>query len=380
VKGLIALAVLRLALKLDLGPEYDTNANRAETVDGIVNVDHPTGSALLRTTTRLSLAWQSGASLLRVSGGLGAKIFFNPAVFDQDTLVGQLGVDERVTLGRYVDFGLTTDYYDAGQLDVAPPCAAAGCNRHRDFRSGASTARLSLIDELGDLTFTGGWRGFQYKPDAEYDFEAAQASVVANFRAHAGAERNHEIGLTAGYHLERRWFSGTADLLSPTCSPESPCIEPGTSERLDWFHETSVELSYLGPVLVTAGYDLQLNSSNSYDQSLTRHIVTLRLAGRLPWQLYATLKGQIIKTIYLHRVPLASDTQTCQCIEDENRNSLIADLERPIGKTGLSVEARYSFYTNELGATTVHFTRHVIYLGLTYKAGWRLGKTAPAAP
>jgi hypothetical protein len=380
VYGVIALAVLRLALKLELGPEYDSNA----IVRGAVPVDTPTGSALARTTTRLALSWQSGISLLRVSGGLGAKVFFNREVADQDVLVGQLAVDERLTVGRFVDIGFSGDYYDAGQLNVAPPCGDT-CNRHRDFRTGSATARISFIDDPGDFTLAAGWRGFQYKPDSSVDFEAVQATVAAAARAHVGhGDRSHELAVTGGYHIERRWFSGARDLNN--CGPGEPvdtdCLLTSQARRRDWFHEASFELSYLGPVLLTVGYGLQLNLSDSFGQSLLRHVLTLRLAGRLPWRIYATVKAQLLLTNYLDQVVLDHNavTQIPISIEDENRNALIVDLERPIGKTGVAVVARYSYYTNEISASNVDFSRHVVYLGVSYSAAWRLGKTARTSP
>jgi hypothetical protein len=393
VKGAIALAVLRLALKLDLGPEYDSNANRAETITtpGATNVDKPTDSFLVRTTTKLSLSWQSGISLLRVSGGLAGKVFFNPDVADQNTLVGQINLDEQLALGRYVDLGFAGDYYDAGQLDVLPPCAALGCNRHRDFRSGSNALRISLLGEPGDLTLSVGYRGFQYKPDESFDFNAVQATAVgaARLRITRG-ETIHEIGVTASYHFERRWFSGPREYLSNEvidniqCDPSRPyykCIKPASDSRADYYHEMGLELSYLGPVLFTVGYGLQLNDSNSFAFSLLRHLLTVRLAGRLPWQLYATVKAQLAFASYFDPQILGeTQNQTCACLEDENRSAVILDLERPIGKTGVAVEARYSYFTNELGQSGVDFNRHVVYLGVSYKVGWRLGKKRPNEP
>jgi len=58
-------------------------------------------------------------------------------------------------------------------------------------------------------------------------------------------------------------------------------------------------------------------------------------------------------------------------IEDENRNAVILDLEREIRRLGLSVNARYSFFTSQLGAQQTSFRRHVAYLGLTYRFSTR---------
>jgi hypothetical protein len=159
-----------------------------------------------------------------------------------------------------------------------------------------------------------------------------------------------------------------------TCQPgmalTSSCIQFGGDKRADFFHEGTLELTWLRVVLLSAAYSMQVNTSNSFGQSLLRHIVTAKFASRLFWELYLTLKGQLMITRYLDPVLLDRqvNSQTFISIEDENRNAFVADLERPIGRTGLAVQARYSVYTNELTEAPVAFLRHVVYLGLTYSA------------
>jgi hypothetical protein len=385
VHALMALAVVKLALRLEIGPEYDTNANRAEVVSDVPNVDTPTGSALMRTTLRGSLLWAQGSSVLRTGAGLGAKFFFDPQVYDQNMLVGQANVDERLRVGRTASLGWSADYYDAAQQDARPPCASAPtpCVRHRDFRTGSLAMRLTLADEPGSLTLSGGYRGFAYKPDPDFDFEAAQANVVATARAITGGpDAETEWTLTATYHLERRWFRGRADQLIqhradcyPGASLGEDCVTSSVDARVDWFHEAGLEASYLRTVLVTLGYAVQLNQSTSFGQSLIRHLFTLRLAFRLPWQLYVTAKAQVLLNSYFD--PLLLDLRrlasnpTFISIDEENRNSLLLDVERPIGTSGVAVEARYSLYTNELSAAPVSFLRQVIYLGISYRVNSR---------
>jgi hypothetical protein len=366
------LAVLKLALRLELGPEYDTNANRAEVVSGAANVDQPTASFLVRTTARGALAWQSGRNLLRLSGGLGGKVFFNPDVQDQDVLVGQLTLDERVRAAPWLDVGVGADYYDAGQLDVLPPCWPLCPKRHRDFRTGSTALRIAFLDGPGDLTLLGGYRGFVYKPDEDFDFDAAFAQVQANARLRTGpADRETEWTLSAGYQIEKRWFS-VGETYARTCYPGPPikleCLARAGA-REDRWQEAQVELSYLRAVLISTGYAVQLNQSSSFGQSLLRHIFTAKLGFRLPWQIYTTLKAQLLVTTYLDPVLLNQtiNSQTFVSIDEENRNALLVDLERPVGRTGLAVVARYSLYTNELSSSAVSFLRQVIYLGVTYK-------------
>jgi hypothetical protein len=374
VSGLLVLAVLKLTLRLELGPEYDSNANRAEIVEGAQNNDTPTGSFLMRTTARAGLALRNGSNTLRLTGLVGGKVFFNSAVWDQNMIVGQLVADDRVRVRDWLDLGLAVEYYDATQQSTAPACAVVSCDRHRDFRSGAAVARMSFYNDPGELTIIGGYRGFQWKPDPIFDFHAGQATVLAGVRLYAGApEREHEIDLSASYHLERRFYAGVVDVNScPPGAPLSPtCVVPGSDPRTDWFHEGTVELSWLRWVLLSASYSIQLNASNSFGQSLVRHLITAKVGARLFWQLYLTLKGQLLVTRYLDPVLLDRqvNTQTFVSIEDENRNAFIADLERPIGRTGMAIVARYSIYTNELTTLPVSFLRQVVYLGISYRVG-----------
>lgn len=370
--SLAALAVVRFGLTLSLGPEYDSNANRAEVVSGnIDSPDHATGSFLVRTTGELHLAWKSDINLLRVSAGMGGKIFFNPAVFDQDVFALSLDAEDRVRATRFMSLAVVGDYYDAWQLAVAP-------FRARDFRSGSAAGRIYFVDRLGEVALSGGYRGFQYKPDPYFDFQAGQATAYAVARLSFGANDEHEVDLAANYHVERRFFPGVVELLDGTqCLPGHPvldtCLIAGSNNRSDWFHEGGVELTYVGPLLVALGYGLQLNLSNSFGQSLLRQLITLKLAYRLPWQLYATLKAQLLVTRYLDPVLLDTNisSQTFITIDDENRNAVIVDIERPIAGTGLAFDARYSVFTNELTPSPVSFLRQVVYVGLTYRVGAR---------
>jgi hypothetical protein len=359
VHVLVALAVVRFGLTLSLGTEYDTNANRAEVTTDNLTPDTPTPSFLLRTTAQAGLTWRKGANLLRTSFGGGGKVYFNPEVFDQDVLVVQAGLDDRVRVARFLHLSIAGEYYDAWQLDY-------GQNRHFDFRNGWAVLRTHFVDRVGEVTFSGGFRGFEYKPNSKYDFDAAQANASAITRIHFGTDDEHELDLYASYHVERRFFSSLRD--------SAQQADAGPGDRRDWFHEGGLELTYVGPLLALVGYSVQLNLSNSFGQSLLRNIVTLKVAYRFPWSLYATAKAQIYFTQYLDSELLTPSlaSQTFITIEDENRNNVIVDLERPIRSTGLAVIARYSVFTNELSPNQqTRFLRQVIYLGLTYRLGPR---------
>ena len=381
--SLAALAVVRFGLTLSLGAEYDSNANRAESVANAESPDSPTPSFLLRTTGSLRFSWRTNGNALRLTLGAGGKLFFNSDVFDQDVFALSLAGEDRFRVARFLHFAIVGDYYDAWQLPVAP-------FRARDFRSGAALGRVYFVDPLGEVALSGGYRGFEYKPDPYFDFQAVQATAYGVARLVFGANGEHELDVAASYHFERRWFNGVVQYFQPDAEPfvstqEHPlqcaygmpiqdyCLAAGTAERRDWFHESGLELTYVGPLLVGVGYGLQLNLSNSFGQSLIRHIVTLKVSYRFPWSLYATLKAQLYASVYLDPVLLDRAINTLQfiTIEDENRNNVIVDVERPIGDTGLAINARYSVFTNELTPSPVSFLRQVVYLGLTYRVGAR---------
>jgi hypothetical protein len=214
VSKVVVLAVLKLALRLELGPEYDSNANRAEVVHGATMPrDSPTGSFLVRTTARGQLAWRSGRNLLRASGLIGGKIFFSPDVQDQNMLVGQLSLEDRVRAHDKLELAVGGDYYDVGQQAVVTSCAVRSCDRHRDFRNGTAYARLFVLGEGGQLMLGGGFRGFQWKSDPAFDFMAGSADVISLVRFTAGPpDREHEIDLTASYHVERRFYQGMREV------------------------------------------------------------------------------------------------------------------------------------------------------------------------
>jgi hypothetical protein len=367
VHGLVALAVLRFGLQLSLGPEYDSNANRAEVVANVATPDRAVGSFLLRSTASGQLSWRSGVNLLRASVGVGGKVFFNPAVADQNVFVLQAAVEDRVRVARFLHIALDGDYYDAWQQPTEPM-------RHRDFRSGSAVARLYFVDRMGEVQLSGGYRGFQYKPDRDSDFDAVQASANVITRSHFGRDSDHELDLFASYHFEQRAFAGLSQYNQcPLGAPiVDDCLLPGR-RRQDTFEEGGIELTYVGPLLIALGYGAQLNTSNSFGQSLLRNILSFKIGLRLPGSLYATLKAQLYITKYLDPVLLdhVFNSQTFVTIDDENRNALLIDLERPIPAIGLAVNARYSLYTNELATANDSFLRQVIYVGLTYRAGTR---------
>jgi hypothetical protein len=124
-------------------------------------------------------------------------------------------------------------------------------------------------------------------------------------------------------------------------------------QRADTFIVGHLDLTRVGAFLAGAGYALHVNRSNSYGESLTRHVVTLRLATSLPLGCYLAARAELIFAHYLEPVAIGrvSTTGRLLSIDDENRSSLRVDLSRALAQRWLLL-ARYTIYANEIGVSS----------------------------
>mgnify|MGYP000426233988 CR=1 FL=1 len=144
---------------------------------------------------------------------------------------------------------------------------------------------------------------FQYKPDSGFSFLAP--SLTGRFGAHLHAgdpELGHDFDLTSHARFEYRGYMGA---------------------RTDLFLQLGGAATWQGPVLLQLGYTAQLNFSSKAGESYQRHLPLLKLAFRLPGDLYVTAKGQL---------NLLSGTAglfvPASNVDDDNRSLALLDLER----------------------------------------------------
>ena len=149
--ALVAFAVLRFGLRLELGPEFDSNANRAETSNAFPEIPKgdslpaaPIASFLVRGTSAANLGWTAGRNTLRIGATVAGKIFFAGGATPQDQAVVQFALDDTIRTGDAL-LGLGGDYHDATQwvdclaiISGGAPRADPSC--HRDFRDGGPAA------------------------------------------------------------------------------------------------------------------------------------------------------------------------------------------------------------------------------------------------
>ncbi|HET6149708.1 MAG TPA: hypothetical protein VFH68_19375 [Polyangia bacterium] len=343
---------LRYDLRTELGGEYDDNAHRTEIVDGAENQPRVVGSPVVRAAVagRLSDAVARGQQLA-LSATLAGKLFTAPAARSEDVAIAESSARWRVAMSALTGIALQAQYYEAFQR--AGDGAAAAAER-RDFRSLTPALHFDLRAVDSTVLVAGaGYRWFVFKSDRGFDFEAPSASLdVRWMHEPPGDQEGDGDGadweLTAGGSLERRAFAGRALVAASNTAPTAP-----PPQRADTFLVAHLELTRVGGFLAGAGYALHVNDSNSYGESLTRHVATLRLATPLPLHCYLAARAELIFAHYREPVAIGrvSTTGRLLSIDDENRSSLRVDLSRALTQRWLLL-ARYTIYANEIGVSS----------------------------
>jgi len=358
---------------VESGVEYDSNVHRVE-----VDPDDPSVAPVAVPLAR------AGGHVDGAGQALGGRWAFAGESLIRKVLgddlgedVGVLAVDGRWDhqLGaRRARAGARATYYDVVALDTGDGARA--------FAIGAADAQLALAGEDGArVLVSAGVRDFRYKPDDDFDwrgpaFGARFATTVWRAAGEDGADTAEEatatLELAAAYRLERRGFRGLG--FANGCAPGEPvdpaCFVPTDLPRVDLHHLAEAELTYTGGVVATGGYQLTVNDSSSYGQSLVRHRLTGSITAELPGQVYATAMIALQLDQYLDPLLLARDvsSQTFTSIDDENRSLLSVRLSRHLGH-GWTAEARWGFSADSLSGDDLEFRRHVVYGGVTWDSG-----------
>ncbi len=355
--ALAALAVLRLGLTLELGPEFDSNANRAEVLNLQQGGPTPVASFLVAGAADGSLLLAGEKNLLRLRLHAGGKLFFAEAATPQDVAVVHGSVDDALHLGR-VTLGIAGEYYDAWQWIDCKDSSDSSC--HRDFRS--LEARPSLAVRAGPFALTAGAGGrlFTWKPDEAFSFAAPHVFGAIALRWTSGSDGENEWTLSTSGRMEWRYYVGPA--LVAADDPGS-ALEPRRFDRdLFW----TVGLNFAGDLLGGAFYSLDDDRSNSFGQSFLRHIVGFSLGFELPGQVVATLRAQLVFANYPQGQVVLTGEGAPRSIEDENRNAVLVDLARSVGR--FTFFLRYSLFQNGVSNALVSYERHLVYLGATLRA------------
>jgi hypothetical protein len=351
-------------LRAELGTEYDSNAHRVEQLasaqSGLVR------SFLQRLVVTGHLVDQiAPRHTIAISATAAAKVFDAAAARSESVAIAQSSLMWRAALGTRTSLQPSATYYEAFQR-WGPAFDPAG--ERRDFRSLVPTMDLrTLLRDSLELGIGAGYRWLVFKPDRDFDFDGPTGAVTLRWLYDTEGGADWEA--RGGAALEYRRFGGPAHV--GNCPPDGlPC--PGPEMRADSFVMTQAEVTRTGRILLGAGYAFHHNASNSFGETLIRHIAIARIAAPLPLGFYLAARADLLFAFYRDPVPVAQADMAQMVagrpfitIEDENRSSVRVDLSRDVAER-LRALIRYTFYANELGANSGTYRRHTLLLSLSF--------------
>jgi len=332
--------------RIQLGQEYDTNAER---------VYSPTVSAPLARIVlegQLRCLWQRHRLRLDYHGGFKAFYSHTSENLIVTRLVGEYAWIAPV---GWV-LGTRLKLHDAS-MKV----------HDRDYRlfDGAFFARKRLLNWLLLELFVGG-RYYYFKPDdhMDYGLKLSHAGPVGG--VHLYIRNGEDISATILYQAGFRFYWDPAQMLKAGAVVESQ------TDRFDIQHMGGVEIRhrirYFDELhlIIKMSYLVFVNDTNSYGSAAHWHRLRLVLSAQLPWRFTLHFMGTLQFTGYRDGIYVEGDLYEPEA--DENENSLVLRLSRPIWK-GLSVFVHGAIYRNDFKSTELMvpaFERETIMAGVAY--------------
>lgn len=370
----------RVSAELEAAGEVDSNPHR----EGEGGTEPIEAAAVARTGARLQLGQRLGRHAYRLRFAGAVKKFFGADASAEDVAVASGdGRWNMTTSDEGVIVGVRGSYYEAFErtttVDVMlPDGGTATRSLDLDFRTGDAAGQLILSGEDGDrLTASAGWRMFHYKPSVAFDFRGPFVGLTWARSWELGDDDQIEddprsIEASASIGTQLRGYDGTGytNICADYEGADDPelCLVASGRARRDLFHSASAELTYTGRRIVGLRYELHVNDSTSFGESLIRHRVELSGTSALFAGIVGTARLLVQVNQFLDPALRAGDRGTFVTIEDEGRNAILLHATRDL-TDGLAIEARYAFYSNEFSQAETSYRRHVGTLGLVVHLG-----------
>jgi hypothetical protein len=309
-----------------------------------------------------------------------AKKFSTAGAADEED-VGVVSGDARYDLrlgSRPVLLGARVSYYDAFERDTivtteVQPGMFVEENVDGDFRTGDAAVLVTLLGENEQrILASAGGRFFHYKPDRRFDSYGELAALAYTRTLHVAepdAEEPRTLDLVLQYAAQRRRFdqASYANVCPDYRGADDPelCILPTPFARIDLFHSAAAEVLYSGSRLWGARYELHVNDSTSFGESLVRHRLELSGTGELFGDLFLTARVVLQLNQFLDPALREGDTGTFITIEDESKNAFFLHVTRDLSEAW-TLEARYALYANAFSESDIDYRRHTVYAGVIY--------------
>ena len=369
--GAAAQEALVWKLRLDSGAEVDTNIHRVERIEG--DEQSIVTAPLLRLGVDGDVAWRRKKFSAQLSASSTAKLFLGREGRSENVAAARLEGLANVDVGDEGSrVGGRIRYYNATGLRSLDE-AEEGLGRNFSTALGELVASVPGPDNHR-VSAALGYRDFIYKPNDDFDWrgEHFRLSFLSTlWRGDPEQEAAAAIDLSVSYGLGRRNYEGGA--FANSCPPGDPitpeCFMPTDARRRDLHHTLAGSVSYTGDRIYGARYELRVNDSNSFGQSLVRQRLELSFTSGIGDSgIFATAKVAVLFNHFLDPLLLARDvsSQSFDSIDDENRNGLSLHASKETSEN-LSVEARYALFTNEFATQERTFRRQTFYAGLVYR-------------
>jgi len=255
-----------------------------------------------------------------------------------NTYVGLLKLGHAIRLNE--DLVLR---FDAGGKDKL---VANGDRSYSDLGAGATLTTQLSRSLVVDLRV--GIRAFNYFPDPAY------SEIGPAFSAGATQATWKDQSIFFVYRLLPEYYEGYQLL---------PDLTIG-GKRFDWFHMATVGYSLSRPVLASLSYSFIYDHSNSYGESYVRYRLEAIAGLNLPLDFTFTGTAAIQFTTYPDGIYLSPQVLLVE--DDDNLTELSLKVFREL-VGGLSLEARFSLYRNDLSKSLLTYRREIFYIGVSFR-------------
>lgn len=298
---------------------------------------HRIADGLVRGEVLLGASFSRPGLLLRSDSALGLKLFFTQRSERMLVLQTRASLSARMANGGV----LTLAAFGKGRGQLS------GARTYGLLRSDALIDK-QLIDEL--VLRVGASGQTLLALDGERSsFLAAGAGAIVGARLALADAESLELLIDAG---------GRGFPLSPKDADQRA---DDVKRRADGVISGTLQMTSAGRLYLSGGYLVTRNASNARGESFTRHRLFSSIGFRLPAEVTCAAQGAVQLTSYddgvsVGRVYFLED-------DEESQNVLEVMLSRPLFG-GLFLEARVSFFGNELAVEGARFSRQTAAVGV----------------
>jgi len=369
----------QLDLRLHIATSYDSNVRRIAVSKPPLTTQmlrwfalHPDGAV----TTRLpptaieadgvhklglqaALRYRDSKHLWTFRYGLGLQHVF--LANDEDSLVQRAETSYYYRIHRRILLGAEIQANDARRQNQSRESSLLFGQGHL----------LWLAPQGWQLHLRGGYSGFQYRhfesyPDTFLDgYSDGERFSYHGDQYHLWVTKRFSPvwRLSFGYSFSRLFYKLRLVVIQDQTQGLLR-LQTTAEPRGDLFHSVGVQLRFLYLVLVDLSYRLEILQSDSYGEPFLGHRIQALFATPLFWKMTLAIQGQLLFRSYINGLTINQIIQ--QTETDANLTALTIRVRRPV-YGALSMQLRYSLFTNQFSAGLASYLRHLALVQFTVR-------------